>query len=132
MTDENTNEAVEEKAKSAIRKKVSGVTKDSKVTVIAESNPKRPSSAAHTRFQAYLDNADSISTVADCLALGLTVGDLHYDFIHGSVTIEGAEVIGYEPKPRGSKATVVVDGNDADAETVAEPKEAEEEASEMF
>jgi len=126
---EDTN--TEEKAvKSTTRKKVEGVTKDSIVTVLADSNPKRPSSAAYTRFQAYLDNKDTIKTVADCLSHDLTMGDVHYDFIHGSIEIEGATVIEYEPKSRGPRS----DTDDANESTddIAEAEEAEENAEEMF
>jgi len=130
MSEDNQAVDTEEKEpKSTTRKKVDNVTKDSAVTVVADSNPKRPSSAAYTRFQAYLDNKDSISNVADCLELGLTMGDIHYDFIHGSITVEGAEVVEYEPKKRGPRAE---SADEDGTETVADADTAEETAEEMF
>ena len=126
MTDEaNTEVAVEEEKEAVkdkgpkMKKKVSGVSKESKLTVIATENNKRGASAA--RFQAYLDKKPA--TVQEALDAGLTMGDIHYDHIHGSIDVEGAVVEEYEPKARGPRDDTAGDAGDAgDAEASAEPE----------
>ena len=84
-------------------KKVTGVTKESGLTVLVESNPKRPSSASYARFEGYLTDP-APATVGDALENGLTIGDIKFDIVHGFIEVEGAEVTEYEVKPRGPRA----------------------------
>ena len=83
--------------------KVSGVTKDAALTVLVESNPKRPSSASYARFEGYLTNPKP-ATVEAALQNGLTMGDIKFDIVHNFISVEGAEVVEYEVKPRGPRA----------------------------
>lgn len=106
-------------------KKVAGVSKEAALIVLAESNPKRANSASYDRFQGYLDKKPA--TVQEALDAGLTIGDIHYDIIHGSIEVEGAEVTEYEVKPRGPRAEV----SSGDPEAVAEP-EGDDEDGGMF
>lgn len=102
-------------------KKVTGVSKDAKITVVATSNIKREGSEAHKRFAGYLTDP-APTTVQEALDNGLTIGDIHYDLIHGSITVEGAEVIEYEISPRGPRGA----SDDADAEDGEEGEEGTE------
>jgi len=106
------------------RKKVEGVTKESMVTVLAESNPKREGSKAYDRFEHYfsLIEGDNVQTALD---LGLTMGDIHYDFIQGNIEVDGAEVIEYTPEPRAAKA-------DDEADDEADEANADEAVEEGF
>lgn len=93
-------------------KKVSGVTKESALTVLATENPKRPSSASYKRFEGYL-TSPAPATVGDALENGLTIGDIKFDIVHGFIEVEGAEVTEYEVKPRGPRAAKE-EGEEAD------------------
>jgi len=84
-------------------KKVEGVERDALITVLATENPKREGSAAADRFSKYFD-LTSESTVQDAIDLGLTMGDIKYDTIHGNIEVAGAEVLEYEITPRGPRA----------------------------
>lgn len=83
--------------------KVTGVTKDAALTVLVESNPKRPSSASYARFEGYLASP-APATVEEALKNGLTMGDIKFDIIHGFISVDGAEVEEYEVKPRGPRS----------------------------
>jgi len=97
------SEDANEEVTTKLKKKVEGVTKDSVVTVITESNPKREGSKSYDRFESYFKLEDG-ATVNDAITAGLTMGDIHYDFIHGNINVEGAEVTEYLPTPRGAKS----------------------------
>lgn len=86
-----------------MKKRVKNVSQDAKLTVLAESNPKRAGSASYDRFEGYLTDP-APATVKEALDNGLTMGDIHYDTIHGSIEVEGAEVEEYMPTPRGPRA----------------------------
>jgi hypothetical protein len=58
------------------------------ITLLAEKNPKREGSAAHTRFELYVTG----QTVAEALAAGLTTSGFHYDTSHGFISIDIGEV----------------------------------------
>lgn len=92
---------VEVKARTA--KKVTGVSKDAKLTVLAESNPKRSGSDSFNRFEGYLTTPPP-QTVEEALANGLTMGDIKYDIIHGFISVEGADVEEYTVNPRGPRS----------------------------
>jgi len=109
MTDENevaTEEVAEEKV--VTKKKVTGVTREATIEVLTETNPKREGSNAYDRFEGYLAE-EAPTTVAEALDNGLTMGDIHYDFIHGFISVEGAEVIEYTPTKRDASEAAVVD-----------------------
>lgn len=93
-------------------KKVEGLTREAKVTVIATSNPKREGSAAHERFEHYFKLKKN-ATVQDAIDAGLTIGDIRFDTIAGSISVEGATVVEYEVTPRGSSGG---EAAEADAE----------------
>jgi len=95
-------------------KRVTGVTQEAKLTVVATENPKRPSSSAYERFQHYLD--DNPSTVKAAIEAGLTMGDIKYDLVHGSIEVEGAVIEEYEVKPRGPRTESVEAEVEADLE----------------
>lgn len=105
---ENETEAVEDTGPK-MAKKVEGITEDAKLKVIAETNPKREGSASYDRFECYFTLDKKKATVADAIAAGLTMGDIRYDFIHGSIEVTGAEVVEYEVTPRGEKEVDVAD-----------------------
>lgn len=105
-----------------MKKKVEGVTQESLVTVLAESNPKREGSKAHERFEMYF-GLEVGTTVKEAIDAGLTMGDIHYDFIHGNIDVEGANVVEYAPTPRGEKAEV----ESAEGDTAVDSEEATEE-----
>lgn len=99
-----------------MKKRVINVTKDAALTILAESNPKRADSASFDRFEGYMTNP-APTTVAEALENGLTMGDIHYDIIHGSISVEGAEVDEYMPKPRGPRKVeeeIEVDAEESD------------------
>lgn len=96
MSEENTETQA---AAPKMKKKVSGVVATASLVVLATENKKRGASAE--RFQHYLD--DNPTTVQEALDAGLTMGDIHYDIIHGSIEVEGAEISEYMPTPRGTK-----------------------------
>lgn len=54
------------------------------IRLLAKTNPKRPGSAAHARFQFYRDGM----TVADYLTAGGQRLDLRYDADHGFIRVE--------------------------------------------
>lgn len=85
-----------------LAKRVNNITKEAALTVLVESNPKRPSSSAYTRFQGYLTDPRP-ATVEQALANGLTIGDIKFDIIHGFISVAGAEVEEYEVKERGPR-----------------------------
>jgi len=111
-TTENTENTVR------MAKKVSGVSREAALTVLADSNPKRAGSASFERFQGYLTDP-APATVADALNNGLSMGDIHYDIIHGSISVEGATVEEYEVVPRGPRNG----SEDSAEEVVAESTE---------
>ncbi len=84
-------------------KRVNGLAKDAVVTVLTQTNPKREGSQAYDRFENYF-KLKTGATVQDALDAGLTIGDIRYDFIHGSIKVEGASVEEYEVTPRGASA----------------------------
>lgn len=118
MSDEN--EVVEDTGPK-MAKKVEGITEEAKLKVLAETNPKREGSASFDRFECYFTLDKKKATVADALAAGLTMGDIRYDFIHGSIEVDGATVVEYEVTPRGEKAegegedAVAAEGGEAEA-----------------
>ena len=103
----------EVEATTKLAKKVSGVTKESALTVLATENPKRPSSASYKRFDWYLTNP-APATVGEALENGLTIGDIKFDIVHGFIEVDGAVVEEYEVKPRGPRAAKDEDGESAD------------------
>lgn len=117
----------ETEAKVVTRKKVEGVTKESVVTVLAESNPKREGSKAFDRFDHYFSLVEG-DTVQTALDAGLTMGDIHYDFIRGNIEVEGASVVEYTPEPRTPKA----ESEGADTEDESEGADTEEASAEGF
>lgn len=98
MSEDNEVVATEPKMK----KKVNGVSNDSALTVLVEGNPKRAGSASFDRFEGYLTDPKP-TTVAEALENGLSIGDIHYDIIHGSIEVAGAEIEEYMPTPRAPK-----------------------------
>jgi ADP-ribose pyrophosphatase YjhB (NUDIX family) len=111
-------ETVEEAAP-RMAKKVTGIEKDAGLTVLVDSNPKRAGSASYDRFEGYLGDTTP-TTVQEALDAGLTMGDIKYDLIHGSIEVEGAEVVEYEVSPRGPRPAKDTDedlaGDEADDE----------------
>lgn len=95
------------------RKKVEGVTKEAKITLKIEENPKREGSEARERFESYFQS----ETVGEFLDSGGSMGDINYDIIHGFIEVDGATITEVEVKPRGSKA-------DTESEDEAEDEEA--------
>lgn len=102
MSQENTAAEVEVETSAKIAKKVTGVTKESAITILTEENPKRPSSKAFARFEGYLTDP-APTTVGEALENGLTIGDIKFDFVHGFIHVEGAEITEYEVSPRGPR-----------------------------
>ncbi len=107
-----------------LRKKATGISKDAAITVVAVANPKRAGSAAYDRFEGYLSDP-APATVQEALDAGLTMGDISYDFIHGSITVDGAEIVEYTPKKRAPKSD---DGEEGSDEVVTEDETESEEA----
>lgn len=116
MTEEANVEAAEDTGPRTA-KRANGIAKEAKLTVLATDNPKREGSAAFDRFAHYFDLGDD-ATVQDALDAGLIMGDIKYDFIHGSIEVEGAEVEEYEVSPRGPRASTdeADEEDDIDAE----------------
>lgn len=85
-------------------KKVNGITKEAALEVLVEENPKRAGSKAYDVFAIYLET--NPTNVQEALDAGIGMDHLKYDFMHGSINIEGAEVEEYEVKPRGPRAEV--------------------------
>ena len=102
-----------------VSKRVKGVSKDAAISVLADANPKRAGSKSFDRFEGYLTDP-APTTVQEALDNGLTMGDIHYDLIAGSITVEGAEVEEYTPVKREAKA------DDADAEVTEVEAETED------
>ncbi len=114
--DEATQDAAPAIKGPKMAKKVEGLTREGIVTVIATTNPKREGSAAYDRFEYYftLDEGTSVQSAIDA---GLTIGDIRFDLIAGSIEITDAEVVEYEVTPRGEKKEVVTeDSDEAEAE----------------
>lgn len=111
--DQSVTEATETEASKEpkAKKKVTGVSQDAKITILAKSNPKRAGSASYDRFQGYLTEK-APATVKEALENGLIIGDIHYDLIHGSIEVEGATVVEYQPTARGPNAEKA-EGDDA-------------------
>lgn len=103
VTVDSEGKEAEAPAKSTKKKKCTGVSQDAKIEILVTSNPKRPGSASYDRFEGYLTEK-APATVKDALENGLIMGDIHYDFIHGSINVEGATVVEYEPNARGPNA----------------------------
>jgi len=96
-------------------KKVEGLTREGIVTVVATTNPKREGSAAYDRFENYFKLGEG-SSVQEAIDSGLTIGDIRFDLIAGSIEVSDAEVVEYEVTPRGDKKEVI----ETDAETEGE------------
>ena len=99
-----------------MRKKVTGITNEAALELLIDHNPKREGSKAHKVFQIYLETKPK--TVQEAIDNGIGKDHVAYDFMHGSISVAGAEVVEYEVTPRGPRA-------DAAAEDVAEPEVAE-------
>lgn len=99
-----------------MRKKVTGITNDAAIEILLDSNPKREGSKARDVFEIYLEKKPT--TVQEAVDYGIGKDHLAYDFIHGSISIAGAEVVEYEVTPRGPRA-------DKEAEATAEPEVAD-------
>lgn len=97
-------------------KRVTGIESTAALTVLAESNPKREGSQSYERFEAYFTLEDD-ATVADAIEAGLTMGDIRYDVIHGSIKVEGANVEEYEVTPRGESSEKAEVDTEADVDT---------------
>ena len=117
----------EENKAPTMKKKATGISKDAALTVNVDSNPKRAGSSAHARFEGYLTDP-APTTVQEALDNGLTMGDIAYDFIHGSISVDGASVEEYEPRKRSPKE----DGGEDGGEEVATEDEGEEEGGDVF
>ena len=100
-----------------MRKKAVGITAEAKIEILVEDNPKRAGSKARDVFEIYLQTKPK--TVQEAMDNGIGKDHVAYDFIHGFITVEGAEVVEYEVKPRGPAKTepaeevVADDGADA-------------------
>ena len=103
-------------------KKVEGLTREGIVTVVATTNPKREGSAAYDRFENYFKLLEG-GTVQEAIDSGLTIGDIRFDLIAGSIEVTDAEVAEYEVTPRGEKKEVAAD---ADASDEAEADEVDD------
>lgn len=79
-------------SKGAVSRGPRGTVETAVITVLVESNPKRPGSKAHAVFEHY-KNGQTIAEFADSLAaadLGKeATPNLVYDAKHGFITIEG-------------------------------------------
>jgi hypothetical protein len=62
-----------------------GVSESAVITVLAATNPKRPSSKSYGRFALYVNGM----TVKAALDAGVLTPDLAWDSKHGFITIEG-------------------------------------------
>jgi len=94
-------------------KRVNGITKEAKLTVLTQVNPKREGSQAFDRFEGYF-KLETGATVQDALDAGLTIGDVRYDVIHGSIAVEGATVEEYEVTPRSESEDAAAEAAGAD------------------
>lgn len=97
-----------------LKKKAVNITKEAAITVNVTENPKREGSASYDRFQGYLTDP-APANVQEALDNGLTMGDINYDFIHGTIEVDGASIEEYEPKkrePKDEADTEVADAND--------------------
>ena len=101
------------------KKKAVGISKDAAIEVLTDVNPKRPGSASFARFEGYL-SYPAPTTVQEALDAGLTMGDISYDFIHGSISVEGAEIVEYEPKKRAPKGEGEDEEEDEEVEATEE------------
>lgn len=99
--------------------KVVNISKDANLTVLVTENPKRPSSESFKRFEGYLTNP-SPETVAEALENGVTMGDIKFDIIAGFITVDGAEKIEYEVKPRGTRVKSEEDTDEVEVEVASE------------
>jgi len=99
-----------------MKKKAVGITKEAAIVVNVTENPKREGSASYDRFQGYLTNP-APANVQEALDNGLTMGDINYDFIHGTIEVDGASVEEYEPKKRASKDDSEVEAAEATEDT---------------
>jgi hypothetical protein len=59
---------------------------DAILTLVSTTNPKRPGSAAHVRFEHYFEK--NPTTVEAALASGLTRADILYDLDHGYISLK--------------------------------------------
>ena len=59
------------------------VNADAVITITATGNPKRPSSASHTRFEKYRNGM----TVKEALANGVTMADVRFDSSKGFIKL---------------------------------------------
>lgn len=99
MSDEATS--VEEAKAPTLARKAVGISKEAVLTMLVETNPKRPGSSAYDRFEGYFKDC---VTVQDALDNGVTMGDIKYDLIHSFIAVEGAYVEEYEVTARGPRA----------------------------
>lgn len=110
-----------------------GVPETAIITVLADKNPKRPSSKAFTAFETY---STGMSVKEFCDAVGKeATGHLVYDAAHGFISIEGytpGQIITpkvREPKaPKEPKAKKSKEAKAAEAEVDADLAATEEEA----
>lgn len=109
------SEASEVSETPKVKKRVTGIAATAKLTVIAKDNKKRGASA--DRFNGYL-KTPAPKTVQEALDNGLTMGDIAYDIVHGSIQVEGTKVEEYEPKPRGSGSAKPKSAEDVVVEVV--------------
>lgn len=102
MSNDNDEIQTEDEGKQGIARKAVGISKDAKLTLMVEANPKRPGRAAYDRFEGYFK--EGVETVQDALDAGLTLGDIKYDLIHGFIEVDGAIVEEYTTTKRGPRA----------------------------
>ena len=124
------DETTETETGPRMAKKVVNIEKEAHLEVLVSENPKRAGSAAHTRFQLYLD--EKPSTVQEALDAGITIGDLKNDSIKGYIQIEGAEVVEYEVKPKGPRKPKNEDGSDETEEVAQDVASTDTESGELF
>lgn len=99
-----------------MRKKVTGITNEAKLKILAENNPKREGSKAYDVFAIYLEKKPK--TVQEALDFGIGKDHIQYDHMHGFITVDGAVIEEYEVTPRGPRAETAAEEN-------AEPEVAE-------
>lgn len=96
------DEAIASVEKAAAKTRgIRGLSESAVITLVAESNPKRPGSKSFERFALYQPGM----TQGEALDAGVLTADLVWDSKHGFITIEGyapGEVI--KPKAREPKA----------------------------
>lgn len=91
---ENSNSAVATQAPAKVKEPTKReLFRAQPLLVMAESNPKKPGSMSHERFENYFKLAkDGKATIAQALAAGVRMDDIMHDSKHGFIVI-GAENI---------------------------------------